>query len=1708
MPTTLLLPGKIQTNLAEPDPRLSAYVHAEVLRAQSVRSTARGARAEEEVYEGALETDVLEFEYANGIRQWTSVAALRRDIASRGGARSIAGDEIRVPAVLTPGDTTRGKSHDLLLKTVRLIRADPADAIAQAAADLGVLASISRFERHLVPKPGLYTVGEGLMVGDAASPASTSDPFLLFIHGTASSTLGSFGGLVAGKETGLSINPPITAEWRKLVKMYSKRMLAFEHRTLSINPIENAIELAEALPVNAKLHIVTHSRGGLVGELLCLARPDAAKLDAIRTGSEHGREVADGIERLLSVLAKKKLVIERFVRVACPARGTILASDRLDTYLSLIFNLLSLIDPLRTNPILPFLEATILETAKRRTVPSELPGLEAQRPESALIRLLNTEQLVTDADLGIIAGDVQGEGIFKTLAILASDVFYLEKHDLVVNTAAMYGGMKRSAGALKYFESGGEVNHFNYFGNESTRVRLLEWLSGKKDNFEPLDRSVRGVSASRATVRSGQPTPILYLIPDFMATELGDVWPRTDALASGVAQLRLENALDVGQPVSRAYQEIVKFLSANYDVRPFGYDWRNSIEAAAKRLRDEVLAAAGAQRSVRFLCHGSGGLVLLAAKALYPEIAQVAAGTSVLAGTPLKGSWRAITLLLGRDKVARMLKLLDGEQTPDLAAVYASWPGLLELLPDEAYEPLFAARAGLRLDADSVARAREVREKAVAALDNSIPRILGISRETVSAMRQNAAEDPEFEVTAAGDGVVLASTSSKSTWYVDAAHGDLLDYAPVFDAIGDLLQFGTTMRLSQNVNVAASVGRPLREQPVLFPDDAALVDAAIVCGPREARPFAFSLQLSVFHANLTQAKYPVAVGHYEGDTIVSAERVLDNAFDGALSTRFFLGLYPGPENTVDVLLFPHCRPSGALVIGLGEVGDISPEKIRRGFLNAALNYALKSLEGSDRSNVSGGTPLVVGISSLLIGTFGAREISILDSVAAIVQATVEANRVLRSRELLHKVRIGALEFVELYEPRALRAADAIVQVGRRLGMELEKSERLEPEPLLRSHSTGCPHAPTNQYETGWWRRIRISQGKTDANTLTFEVLTDRARIEEMAGASQRGIVDGLIQDAVQSSEYDPDIGLSLFELLIPNQLKDKADYQTNTVLQLDESSAQIPWEMMAERGDNRAHELALRTGLLRQFKTSDFRPNPRMAGETSALVIGDPLTGDAKFPELLGARDEAVQVTDVLSRAGGYHVTGMINSTGLNVIKALYAREYKIVHIAAHGVFNEGGRTGVVLGRDTILTAAEVKQMRTTPDLVFLNCCHLGRLDVGTPLNKLAASIARELIDIGVRVVIAAGWAVHDSAARVFASTLYEGLLMGATFGKAVLEARQATNEAYPRNNTWAAYQCYGNPDFSLKLPRPVELVSIRRSRREYLDGVWNIKSRTSPDPQARTELLDELYEIDRNLPQQWRDGEMLAEMGDAYASLGDFAHAIEVWESAVLQENSEAPIWAIERLANTLDRYATSLMIDMKNNADAASIRERAAEQTGKAIKYLEWLLGLSKTSERLSLLGGAYKRKARTDDATRADSLCKSAEYYRRAHEMGRSGLYPTLNYLTMAYLAEPEKKQELLSLMREAQSAAAKTAAENPADRWARVFVPDAAVVEALISGGEIDSEALIEKYNRAIKGEGDARYLASIRGQIEMIAELEPVRKKAAALERIAAALRGV
>ena len=145
------------------------------------------------------------------------------------------------------------------------------------------------------------------------------------------------------------------------------------------------------------------------------------------------------------------------------------------------------------------------------------------------------------------------------------------------------------------------------------------------------------------------------------------------------------------------------------------------------------------------------------------------------------------------------------------------------------------------------------------------------------------------------------------------------------------------------------------------------------------------------------------------------------------------------------------------------------------------------------------------------------------------------------------------------------------------------------------------------------------------------------------------------------------------------------------------------------------------------------------------------------------------------------------------MISALLARDWRIVHISGHGEppSEDGNPRGVVLSHDNFLGPREIRSMRTVPELVFVNCCYLAARNATELLTpdgarqagaynraQFAASVAEELIKIGVRCVVAAGWAVSDDAASAFAQP-YDALLT-AGGSSMVVVARRAPRREHP----------------------------------------------------------------------------------------------------------------------------------------------------------------------------------------------------------------------------------------------------------------------------------------------------------------------------------------
>jgi CHAT domain-containing protein len=815
--------------------------------------------------------------------------------------------------------------------------------------------------------------------------------------------------------------------------------------------------------------------------------------------------------------------------------------------------------------------------------------------------------------------------------------------------------------------------------------------------------------------------------------------------------------------------------------------------------------------------------------------------------------------------------------------------------------------------------------------------------------------------------------------------------------------------------------------------------------------------------------------------------------------------------------------------------------LTEGVMLAALRHALEVLEMG--SGATGSQQwLSAAFSAVLIGTNGGRALSVETSLAAMVKGALLANRLLREQGMLRRVRIDEVEIVELYEDTAIRAAKAVGQLRDTLSLAPDESEALEPVGHLRSAEGGLPRGAPSTYDPDWWRRIQISETGPRAadgtSGLEFIMLTDRARAEQTLEATQRALIDRFVDEAVgqHRTAATQATTTALYELLLPNTIKEQAEETANLMLVLDDAAANYPWEMLRERDQE---PLSVRYGMLRQLKTAQFRTGVRAPRGLNALVIGDPDAGDPRYPRLNGARMEAEQAAAELAKYG-YVVDAQIGTSGLDVVRALYAREYRVIHIAAHGVYQvtqEEGRpsqvrTGVVIGKDFLLTAAEIAKLRPVPELVFLNCCHLAQTDapVGepgaapTPFNKLAASLAKELIDIGVRAVVAAGWAVDDTAACEFAGEFYRHMLVESRqFGEAVRMARRRIYDNHQaKNNTWGAFQCYGMPSFTLsgKPQRDPRAVRPPVSKHEILDQLHQIRGDAENAERSRHKiLLQRLQQNDRWLRSEWRTSDALYELAETYSALGELETAIGLYQAALDSEETRSgvPLRAVEQLANLELRRAEQLRrqllaADAPPDPTAEKNRKRLLKN---AEDRLELLLRVAENVERRALMAGYWKRMAlSTDGDERKQALVKAAEHYKRAAERAADEHkpYPALNWVICQFLANEEAENaaqmaELLQAVAECERIA-RELQKLTTDYWKRVYIPDAHLLRALLTSTlDQEADAIVRQYQIVFRTRSTARERTTSLGHLDFVSAMLDARspRLAATVRRVRKAL---
>jgi CHAT domain-containing protein/pimeloyl-ACP methyl ester carboxylesterase len=1740
-------------------------------------------------------------------------------------------------------------------KACELVGEKAEEKIAQYA-DLGVSwagtkALMWAIETRLKRDPGLYRwrggeLTERLESGDPQLQADAkAGPLLVLIHGTGSSTQGSFDDLQSVSAT----------YWRGFEQRYGNRVLALEHRSLSESPIDNALQLARALPEGAVVHLVTHSRGGLVGDLLCLEKFDGLiegyALDAATLGEadpeERTRITAEllkahaeqraALRDLAAELARKKFRIERYVRVASPARGTRLASGNFDVFLSGLLSLMGWVPALKANLIYSAFKRVVLEVARNRTKPNLVPGIEAMLPGSPMAKFLARATPQAGIELAVISGDIEGGGWLKKLAVLFTDFTFFDNcdNDLVVDTDAMSAGIARPDNARVLFDQGPAVSHFHYFANDLTRTAVQRWLLDAAvdqiDNFKPLtaldDKALTVGSKTRSAALGAAAQPVTILLPGIMGSHLwlkqrDRVWFSVPSLlVGGLSKIQrkpgaVKDDVSAEALFAQFYGDLHEHLQASHRVVAHAYDWRLPMDVLADQLahvlREQLDATAAVSSShnnapaqpVRVLAHSMGGLVVRALVHKHPklwdELMQRTGARFVMLGTPNQGSHLMVETLIGKADTVRKLGVLDqAHDLQEVIDIIAGFPGALQLLPKQGFKDTGEKQGNPAAIADFFAPkvwsdfktdmrdfwfgnnvgglpSDDVLKQAqwLWAQDTlKTPSLPSKHADKVAYVFGCASKTPcgivkeggawKMLGTPNGDGSVTWDSGRidgiKHFFYMPAEHGDLPATPDYFPAITELLQAGTGGNLMTAPPAVRGVEQDEKKAvvssydagPVPYPSDMELAAGLFGSGgktrnrsARAASQTREALRLCVHAMDLRQVTQPILVGHYEQDAISGAEALIDQELvNGELTIRNHLGLYAGAVGTASAVLLngtdvERQRGSyrGAVVAGLGPYdGSLTVGKLTDAVRTASLRYLITVL---DSSAMARGNETMQGITltSLLLGYNSSANLSIADSVQALVRGVMDANRQF-AQTTRSQLRITTLDLVEIYIDTAITATYATQAVAKAMNEDPRVSCRVNADATMHQ-GEGMRHRLFDGRSSGYWPRLMISDAdrpiepgssaatqsgpQKPAENLRYLYLGQRARAESVVQQRQPGLVEQLVESQVGLGQYEADFSRTLFQLLIPHDFKDAARQMQQMVFVLDNSTANLPWELML--ADDQP--LATRTAMIRQLASSQYRVRVNQTLEPRAYVVGNPSTaGFGKaFPapkgsdrpspntldDLIAAEQEAGLVGNVLVRQG-FEVERAIgqNQRAIDIINRLYKHPYRIVHIAGHGLFEQRAadgrmRSGVVLSDGLLITAAEIDAMEVVPDLVFMNCCHLGQVQrEPVAFNKLAYSVARQLIEMGVRAVVVAGWAVEDAPAALFAQSFYEALMQNnQSFGEAVFTARKSTWMRYPESITWGAYQAYGDPGWQID-PKTTPTNAAAQAKRsawrgvapeELIEKIVSLRQ----DLQRRgehvspTEARNSVAQVEqwfKATPPEWlARADLYAALGEFYTDLGPgYAYwAKTCFERAVLAADptGRAPLKAIEELAQSESRLA-EVSGDVAMAARAIDRLEQLVALSGAALmRSADHPDELELNHRRAGRLGSAYKRKAALharaylggDASAFADmvsTLALSARAYQsHAGTLAQPGVqpFPTLNFLFLWSLTASAVEAQAQAALALHCASSANDAFRKDTEVWNVTMVADAHLLAAVLDQslkqvgvpGDAVLEAVAQRY----------------------------------------------
>ena len=336
-------------------------------------------------------------------------------------------------------------------KVLKVLAYRTGKRLLQEAASTGARAVEGRLRRYRVRtfSPANYTTPDVASLTSEDWKGLGAGRALLFIHGTFSTSCAGFSSIPASL-------------MNDLYQRYQGRVFAFDHPTVSEDPLDNVRWFVSQIPQGVRLEvdIIYHSRGGLVARTLAGSLPE---------------------------LQPANIRVQKVVFVATPNHGTLLADPtRVGAMLDRVTTILNLVP---MPPVVEVLE-DILEAAREfgEGAVASLKGIAAMNPRGDFLARLNgVRRGVWEPLYFAIAADYEPkysprELVLRSLADQVADrIFQNQPNDLVVPTGGVYEGSRVPGfpippSRLLQFSDVNGVDHVRYFRRDETAGRLLEWL--------------------------------------------------------------------------------------------------------------------------------------------------------------------------------------------------------------------------------------------------------------------------------------------------------------------------------------------------------------------------------------------------------------------------------------------------------------------------------------------------------------------------------------------------------------------------------------------------------------------------------------------------------------------------------------------------------------------------------------------------------------------------------------------------------------------------------------------------------------------------------------------------------------------------------------------------------------------------------------------------------------------------------------------------------------------------------------------------------------------------------------------------------------------------------------------------------------------------------------------------------------------------------